>query len=111
MTEDQKQEHPEGQPAASSDEREQAPASVEKQPVDANIAITFGENGMQLAVTVGTNHKNPAVHFAQWVGENVQALVLLAEPGYHAMMEAEAAGSVGSAPGLVLVDSMGGKLQ
>lgn len=89
------------------EDRDSKETQAEAPSPNAQVNVSFGGSGLEIEVVTTGDESNPAIHFAQWIGKNVQALVMLAERDYYNMMEREAK----KEPALRLVGLDGGALQ
>lgn len=71
------------------DQAEPQPAPERGEP-HARLDLRFENQGITLDVTTPEDPGNPAIHFARWIGANLNALVMLARQDYH--LQAQIAG-------------------
>lgn len=74
---------------------------------DATVAIKATNKGLDVTVIAPDQPGHPAVHFAQWLGRNMQPLLMMAEQDY----QRQEAAKPPERPALQLVSPNGGMVQ
>lgn len=79
---------------------------------DALIELRHTGAGIDIAVHAADNPMNPAIHFANWLGRNLQPLLMLAREDYNAAVDRrKAAKRLMEVPAVRLVGPDGSPLQ